>query len=67
MPGKLKFTSNIELSLFAYLTAAKPPKEKVAKVAITVLSTTAKAKAREKRKAAGAPSHKYSDVAAFLT
>ena len=45
-------------SLFAYPAATKPPKkEAVAKVATAVLSTTAKAKAREKRKAveAGEP------------
>ncbi|KAH9944140.1 D-isomer specific 2-hydroxyacid dehydrogenase [Epithele typhae] len=50
---KFDFTSNAKPSLFAYPSAMKPPKkEAVAKVATAVLSTTAKAKAREKRKAA---------------
>ena len=50
---KFDFTSNAKPSLFAYPSSTKPPKkEAVAKVATAVLSTTAKAKAREKRKAA---------------
>ncbi|KAI1793844.1 26S proteasome regulatory complex non-ATPase subcomplex Rpn2/Psmd1 subunit [Ganoderma leucocontextum] len=52
---KLEFVSNAKPSLFAYPAATKQPKkEAVAKVATAVLSTTAKAKAREKRKAAEA-------------
>ncbi|KAH9947935.1 D-isomer specific 2-hydroxyacid dehydrogenase [Amylocystis lapponica] len=48
-----EFISNARPSLFAYPAATKPPKkETVAKVAAAVLSTTAKAKAREKKKAA---------------
>jgi 26S proteasome regulatory subunit N2 len=39
--------------LFAYPASTKPPKkEAVSKVAVAVLSTTAKVKAREKKKAA---------------
>lgn len=50
---KFDFTSNAKPSLFAYPSSTKPPKkEAVTKVATAVLSTTAKAKAREKRKAA---------------
>ncbi|KAK0245602.1 armadillo-type protein [Armillaria nabsnona] len=50
---KFEFVSNARPSLFAYPAAAKPPKkEAAAKVATAVLSTTAKVKAREKRKAA---------------
>ncbi|KAL1951548.1 hypothetical protein VTO73DRAFT_697 [Trametes versicolor] len=50
---KFEFLSNSKPSLFAYPSPTKPPKkEAVAKVATAVLSTTAKAKAREKRKAA---------------
>ncbi|KAF9022936.1 26S proteasome regulatory complex non-ATPase subcomplex Rpn2/Psmd1 subunit [Hymenopellis radicata] len=50
---KFEFTSNARPSLFAYPASTKPPKkEAVAKVATAVLSTTAKVKAREKRKAA---------------
>ncbi|KAK0478260.1 hypothetical protein IW261DRAFT_1482577 [Armillaria novae-zelandiae] len=50
---KFEFVSNARPSLFAYPAAAKPPKkETAAKVATAVLSTTAKVKAREKRKAA---------------
>ncbi|KAM5543956.1 hypothetical protein V8D89_002573 [Ganoderma adspersum] len=55
---KLEFVSNTKPSLFAYPAATKPPKkEAVTKVATAVLSTTAKAKARENRKAtkAGEP------------
>jgi 26S proteasome regulatory subunit RPN2 C-terminal domain len=45
--------SNARPSLFAYPTLTKPPKkETVTKVATAVLSTTAKVKAREKKKAA---------------
>ena len=52
---RLEFVSNAKPSVFAYPSAMKPPKkEAVAKVATAVLSTTAKAKAREKRKAAEA-------------
>ncbi|KAH9846819.1 26S proteasome regulatory complex non-ATPase subcomplex Rpn2/Psmd1 subunit [Lenzites betulinus] len=48
-----EFHSNAKPSLFAYPSPTKPPKkEAVAKVATAVLSTTAKQKAREKRKAA---------------
>ncbi|KAJ8482928.1 hypothetical protein ONZ51_g5045 [Trametes cubensis] len=50
---KFEFVSNARPSLFAYPSPMKPPKkEAVTKVATAVLSTTAKAKAREKRKAA---------------
>jgi hypothetical protein len=45
--------SNAKPSLFAYPLPTKPPKkETVTKVATAVLSTTAKVKAREKKKAA---------------
>jgi 26S proteasome regulatory subunit N2 len=45
--------SNAKPSLFAYPASVKPPKkEAVTKVATAVLSTTAKVKAREKKKAA---------------
>lgn len=47
------FTSNAKPSLFAYPPSVKPPKkETVVKGPTAVLSTTAKVKAREKRKAA---------------
>ncbi|KAK1229676.1 proteasome regulatory particle base subunit [Marasmius sp. AFHP31] len=50
---KFEITSNAKPSLFAYPTSTKTPKkETVAKVATAVLSTTAKVKAREKKKAA---------------
>ncbi|KAJ3894734.1 D-isomer specific 2-hydroxyacid dehydrogenase [Lentinula edodes] len=50
---KFEFTSNAKPSLFAYPpTTAPPKKETVIKVATAVLSTTAKVKAREKKKAA---------------
>ncbi|KAG7450628.1 uncharacterized protein BT62DRAFT_991500 [Guyanagaster necrorhizus] len=50
---KFEFVSNARPSLFAYPALAKPPKkEAAAKVATAVLSTTAKVKAREKKKAA---------------
>ncbi|KAJ3857864.1 D-isomer specific 2-hydroxyacid dehydrogenase [Lentinula lateritia] len=50
---KFEFTSNAKPSLFAYPPATAPPKkETVIKVATAVLSTTAKVKAREKKKAA---------------
>nr|GAT44102.1 predicted protein [Mycena chlorophos] len=50
---KFDFVSNARPSLFAYPPSTKPPKkEAVFKVATAVLSTTAKVKAREKRKAA---------------
>ncbi|KAE9408198.1 26S proteasome regulatory complex, non-ATPase subcomplex, Rpn2/Psmd1 subunit [Gymnopus androsaceus JB14] len=50
---KFELTSNAKPSLFAYPPATPPPKkEAVAKVATAVLSTTAKVKAREKKKAA---------------
>ncbi|KAF8293629.1 26S proteasome regulatory complex non-ATPase subcomplex Rpn2 Psmd1 subunit [Clavulina sp. PMI_390] len=49
------FVSDAKPSLFAYPTAAKPQVEKaVEKVATAVLSTTAKAKARERTKKAAA-------------
>ncbi|THG99905.1 hypothetical protein EW026_g2545 [Hermanssonia centrifuga] len=49
---KFEFISNAKPSLFAYPAPTKPPKkETVTKIATAVLSTTAKAKAREKRKA----------------
>ncbi|PCH33862.1 26S proteasome regulatory complex non-ATPase subcomplex Rpn2/Psmd1 subunit [Wolfiporia cocos MD-104 SS10] len=48
-----EFMSNARPSLFAYHPMTKQPKkEAVAKVATAVLSTTARAKAREKKKAA---------------
>lgn len=47
------YVSNAKPSLFAYPSSTKPPKkETVTKVATAVLSTTAKVKAREKKKAA---------------
>ncbi|KAJ4002415.1 D-isomer specific 2-hydroxyacid dehydrogenase [Lentinula boryana] len=50
---KFEFTSNAKPSLFAYPPTTPPPKkETVTKVATAVLSTTAKVKAREKKKAA---------------
>ncbi|TFK41267.1 armadillo-type protein [Crucibulum laeve] len=50
---KFEYVSNAKPSLFAYPSSIKPPKkEAVTKVATAVLSTTAKAKAREKKKAA---------------
>ncbi|KAH9487038.1 26S proteasome non-ATPase regulatory subunit 1-like protein B [Psilocybe cubensis] len=50
---KFEYISNARPSLFAYPSSTKPPKkETVAKVATAVLSTTAKVKAREKKKAA---------------
>ncbi|KAJ3763062.1 D-isomer specific 2-hydroxyacid dehydrogenase [Lentinula raphanica] len=50
---KFDFISNAKPSLFAYPPATAPPKkETVTKVATAVLSTTAKVKAREKKKAA---------------
>ncbi|KAF9462163.1 armadillo-type protein [Collybia nuda] len=50
---KFDYVSNARPSLFAYPTSTKPPKkETVTKVATAVLSTTAKVKAREKKKAA---------------
>ncbi|TFY80665.1 hypothetical protein EWM64_g3340 [Hericium alpestre] len=50
---KFDFISNARPSLFAYPSVTKPPKKEVAtKVATAVLSTTAKVKARERRKAA---------------
>lgn len=50
---KFEFVSNVRPSLFAYPSPTKPPKkETVSKVAAAVLSTTAKMKAREKKKAA---------------
>jgi len=50
---KFEFISNAKPSLFAYPSSVKPPKkEAVSKVATAVLSTTAKVKAREKKKAA---------------
>ncbi|KAJ7071127.1 D-isomer specific 2-hydroxyacid dehydrogenase [Mycena amicta] len=50
---KFDFVSNARPSLFAYPPSTKPPKkEAVSKVATAVLSTTAKVKAREKKKAA---------------
>ncbi|THH33553.1 hypothetical protein EUX98_g656 [Antrodiella citrinella] len=50
---KFDFISNARPSLFAYPSPTKAPKkETVTKVATAVLSTTARAKAREKKKAA---------------
>jgi len=50
---KFDYVSNAKPSLFAYPSSTKPPKkETVTKVATAVLSTTAKVKAREKKKAA---------------
>ncbi|KAK7059054.1 proteasome regulatory particle base subunit [Paramarasmius palmivorus] len=50
---KFEVISNAKPSLFAYPPSTKPPKkETVTKVATAVLSTTAKVKAREKKKAA---------------
>lgn len=50
---KFDLVSNARPSLFAYPSSVKPPKkETVTKVATAVLSTTAKVKAREKKKAA---------------
>jgi 26S proteasome regulatory subunit N2 len=50
---KFEYVSNAKPSIFAYPASIKQPKkETVAKVATAVLSTTAKVKAREKRKAA---------------
>ncbi|KAF8898847.1 hypothetical protein BD779DRAFT_1666615 [Infundibulicybe gibba] len=50
---KFEFVSNAKPSLFAYPASTKPQKrEIVIKVATAVLSTTAKVKAREKKKAA---------------
>jgi 26S proteasome regulatory subunit N2 len=50
---KFDFVSNAKPSLFTYPSATKPPKKEAAtKVATAVLSTTAKVKAREKKKAA---------------
>lgn len=50
---KFEFMSNARPSLFGYPAPATPPKkETAAKVATAVLSTTAKVKAREKKKAA---------------
>lgn len=50
---KFDFISNARPSLFAYPSSMKPPKkETTAKFTTAVLSTTAKVKARERRKAA---------------
>ena len=50
---KFEYVSNAKPSAFAYPASIKQPKkETVAKVATAVLSTTAKVKAREKKKAA---------------
>jgi 26S proteasome regulatory subunit N2 len=50
---KFDFISNARPSLFAYPSLMKPPKkETTAKLTTAVLSTTAKVKARERRKAA---------------
>ncbi|EIW86814.1 26S proteasome regulatory complex non-ATPase subcomplex Rpn2 Psmd1 subunit [Coniophora puteana RWD-64-598 SS2] len=50
---QFEFTSNAKPSLFAYPSPASPPKkETTARVATAVLSTTAKVKARERKKAA---------------
>ena len=49
----MQFTTNAKPSSFAYPEAIKPPSdEKIEKVATAVLSTTAKAKARQKKKEA---------------
>jgi 26S proteasome regulatory subunit N2 len=54
-PPNLSFTSNAKPSLFAYPpTTKEKQKAAPAKVATAVLSTTAKVKAREKKKAAEA-------------
>ena len=51
---KFEYVSNTKPSLFAYPSLTKPPKkEAVIRVATAVLSTTAKVKAREKKKNAG--------------
>ena len=51
---KFDYVSNTKPSLFAYPSLTKPPKkEAVIRVATAVLSTTAKVKAREKKKIAG--------------
>ncbi|KAF7784675.1 hypothetical protein Agabi119p4_840 [Agaricus bisporus var. burnettii] len=50
---KFEYISNAKPSLFAYPASTKPPKkETITKAATAVLSTTARAKAREKKKAA---------------
>jgi len=50
---KFEFVSNAKPALFAYPSLTKPAKkEAITKVATAVLSTTAKVKAREKKKAA---------------
>ncbi|KAJ3574095.1 hypothetical protein NP233_g1992 [Leucocoprinus birnbaumii] len=50
---KFEYISNAKPSLFAYPVTTKPPKkETITKAATAVLSTTARAKAREKKKAA---------------
>jgi len=67
---KFEFVSNARPSLFAYPSPIKPPKkEAVTKVATAVLSTTAKVKAREKKKAAaeGEPMDTVSPPAEVIT
>jgi len=50
---RFEFVSNAKPSLFAYPSSTKPAKkEAITRVATAVLSTTAKVKAREKKKAA---------------
>jgi 26S proteasome regulatory subunit N2 len=52
-PPKFDFISNAKPGLFAYPSLMKPPKkETTAKLTTAVLSTTAKVKARERKKAA---------------
>ncbi|KAG6898065.1 hypothetical protein C0992_006543 [Termitomyces sp. T32_za158] len=61
---KFDYISNAKPSLFAYPSSTKPPKkEAVTKVATAVLSTTAKVKAREKKKAAAEDAMELDDRA----
>ena len=63
---KFEFVSNARPSLFAYPPPTTPPKrEAFAKVATVVLSTTAKVKAREKKKAADVDAMDTVRVVAF--
>lgn len=65
---KFEFVSNVKPSLFAYPAPTQPPKkEAVIKVATAVLSTTAKAKAREKKKAAEDDAMKDVSAIAYAT
>lgn len=50
---QFQYISNANPSLFAYPASTKPPKkETITKAVTAVLSTTARAKAREKKRAA---------------